>query len=261
MPYRDLVGSRAIVTGASSGIGRSLALELARQGAVLVVTARRAERLEELAAQIRVSGGAVHPVAGDIADPELRRRVIDTARSALGGLDLLVNNAGQGAVGRFDRASPERLRRIMEVNFFAVAELTRLALPLLKQGRRPMVVNVGSILGHVGVPRRAEYCASKFALQGLSESLRLELASDGIDVLVVSPGTTRTEFFASATDGDTEPDWPRHAATSPEAVARQTVRAIRAGRREIIPSFWGRLLCALKRLSPALTERILRRYA
>jgi short-subunit dehydrogenase len=89
----------------------------------------------------------------------------------------------------------------------------------------------------------------------------MELASEGVDVLVVSPGTPRTDFIASAVEGHAEPDSPPHTAASPEAVARQTVRAIPAGRREIIPSLWGRLLCALKRLSPGLTERILRRYA
>ena len=94
-----------------------------------------------------------------------------------GGLDLLVNNAGIGAQGRFAEADPARLRQIMEVNFFAPAEMTRAALPLLKQGRRPMIVNIGSILGHRGIPGTSEYCASKFAVQGFSESLRAELVA------------------------------------------------------------------------------------
>jgi short-subunit dehydrogenase len=199
-------------------------------------------------------------VPGDVTDPAVRQRAIQMAQSALGGLDLLVNNAGSGAVGRFDRAEPDRLRRVMEVNFFALAEMTRLALPLLKAGRRPMIVNVGSILGHRGVPYNTEYCASKFAVQGFSEALRCEVTQDGIDVLVVSPGTTQTEFFDRVIQGEGQPSWPQHRPVTADQVARQVVRAMRRGQREVIPYFWGRVLCWLNRLSPGLTDRVMARY-
>src|SRR4029079_8217356 len=114
--------------------------------------------------------------------------------------DLLINNAGVGALGRFEEAGAERLRRIMEVNFFALVEMARLAIPALQQGRRPLIVNISSILGHRAVPRSSEYCASKFAVQGFSESLRAELTRLKIGVLVVSPGTTATEFFDHAVE-------------------------------------------------------------
>ena len=192
---RKIRGARAIVTGASSGIGREVARELARQRAKVVITARRRERLEELAAQIAAAGGRAECVAGDITDPAVRAATIETAQSCFGGLDILVNNAGVGALGLFDGADPQRVRHVMEVNFFALVEMTRLALPLLKQGNRPIVVNISSILGHRGVPYNSEYAASKFAVCGFSESVRAEWAAAGIDVLVVSPGTTDTEFF------------------------------------------------------------------
>src|SRR5204862_1887651 len=115
-----------------------------------------------------------------------------------GGLDALVNNAGIGALGRFDQADEARLRQVMEVNFFAPAEFVREALPHLKAGNRPIVVNIGSVLGHRAVPEKSEYCASKFALHGFSDALRAELAPLGIDVLLVSPSTTTSEFFAAA---------------------------------------------------------------
>lgn len=261
MSKREIRGSRAIVTGASSGIGRALAIELARQRADLVVTARRADRLRELAGAVGEIGGRVETVPGDITDPAVRQKVLDTAQAKFGGLDILVNNAGVGAMGRFEEAAPERLRRLMEVNFFAMAEMTRLGLPLLKQGRKPILVNVSSILGHRGVPHSSEYCASKFAVQGFSESLRAELASQGIDVLVVSPGTTETEFFTSVLEKTSEPHWPNHGSVSPEYVAQSVVRAIRLGKHEVIPFGWGRVLCLLNRLAPGIMDRVMARYA
>ncbi|MBN2021731.1 MAG: SDR family oxidoreductase [Pirellulales bacterium] len=261
MATRDISGARAIVTGASSGIGRALALELARQGTRLVVTARRDDRLAELAGQIRAAGGQIETVVGDVTDPELRRRLIDRAVSAFGGLDVLINNAGVGAMGRFEDADPDRLRRVMEVNFFAPVELVRLALPLLREGKRPIVVNVSSILGLRGVPYSSEYSASKFALEGFSQSLRTELVRCGIDVLVVSPGTTQTEFFDKVLERTAEPSWPEHTPVAPEAVARQIVLAMRRGRHAIIPYCWGKVFIALERLSPSLMDRIMARYA
>jgi short-subunit dehydrogenase len=259
---RTLLNSRAIVTGASSGIGRALALELARDGVRLVVTARREDRLRELAAEIVAANpqATVEIVVGDISDPATRQRVIDAAQSTLGGLDILVNNAGVGAMGLFADAVPERARRVMDVNFFALLEMTRLALPLLKQGSRPILVNVSSILGHRGVPYSSEYSASKFAVQGFSESIRAEFTKLGIDVLVVSPGTTETEFFGSVIDSTEEPKWPKHKPVSAADVARQMLMAIRNGRHEIIPYRWGRVLCWLNRLSPRLVDGLMARY-
>jgi short-subunit dehydrogenase len=261
MPRRQLSGSRAIITGASSGIGHALALELAREGVRLVVNARRADRLAELAETIADSKGQVQTVAGDVTDPATRQKLIDAAVANYGGLDILVNNAGIGAFGRFDSADAERLRRVMEVNFFAITELTRLALPQLKQGTRPIIVNISSVLGHRAVPRSMEYCASKFAVQGFSESLRVELMPQGIDVLVVCPGLTQTEFTVNSIDRTNKPDWPEHPGLPPRYVARKTVRAMQSGRREIMPFAWGRFLCWMNRIAPSLVDRYLARYA
>ena len=226
---RKIQGTRAIVTGASSGIGREVARELARQGAKVVATARREDRLRDLAGQIAAEGGRVEWVAGDIVDPEVRTKTIQKAADCFGGLDMLVNNAGVGSMALFRDADPARVRRVMEVNFFALVEMTRLALPLLLKGNRPIVVNVSSILGHRGVPYNSEYAASKFAVRGFSESIRAEWVKEGIDVLVVSPGTTETEFFDQVLEHKGGPGWPEHAPVTAAAVARQTVRAIRRG--------------------------------
>jgi short-subunit dehydrogenase len=260
MTRRTLPDKRILLTGASSGIGRALAIELARQRAKLVITARREDRLQTLAAEIVQLGGRVETVVGDIVEPDVRQRAVDRACEAFGGLDILVNNAGIGAMGLFENSSAETLRRVMEVNFFALVEMTRLALPLLVAGRQPMVVNVSSILGRRGVPHNTEYCASKFAVHGFSESLRTEVARRGIDVLVVSPGTTQTEFFDRVITKSSEPSWPEHAPVTAESVAREIVGAMRRGSREIVPYRWGRLLCLMQRVSPWLVDRIMARY-
>ncbi len=191
---------------------------------------------------------------GDITLPEVRQACLDRARLTLGGLDLLINNAGVGALGQFAEASPSRLRQIMEVNFFALAELTRVALPLLQAGKKPLVVNVGSILGHRALPRSSEYCASKFAVRGLTEALRVELAPLGIDVLLVSPATTETEFSDNLLERRGQPAFRAARGTAAAVVAQRTVRAMRRGQHELFPDLRSRLIHCGNRLAPRLME-------
>jgi len=180
-----------IVTGASQGIGRELAVQAAAAGAKVVAAARSKPLLDELAAEAK---GTLVTVVADVTVAADRQKLIDAATQHFGGLDVLVNNAGIGATGHFADADEARLRSIFEVNFFAVTELTRLAIPLLKLGTTPAVVNVSSLVGKRGFPGRSEYSASKFAIQGWSEAIRAELAVYGIDVLVINPGLTQTNF-------------------------------------------------------------------
>src|SRR5207249_5255171 len=160
----------------------------------VLAAARSVDLLSELTAQVRSRDGVLETVPADVTRPEDRQAMCDAALRHFGGLDVLINNAGIGATGHFAEASPDRLRRIMEVNFFGVTETTRVLLPLLRQGRKPAIVNMSSIAGKRGIPARSEYSASKFGVQGFSEALRAELAKDGIDVLVVCPGLTQTNF-------------------------------------------------------------------
>jgi short-subunit dehydrogenase len=260
MSRRQLNNRRAIVTGASSGIGRALSLELARHGADVVLFARREERLAEVAPQITSLGRRAAIVAGDITDSKARKRALDAAREQLGGLDILVNNAGIAAHGRFADAEADRLRPIMEVNFFAPAEFIREALPLLQAGTQPIIVNVGSILGRRGCPHKSEYSASKFAIHGFSEALRPELAHLGIDVLVVAAGPTETEHFDTLIDEHGELPWGNPRRTPAEVVARAVVRAIEQGRHEIVTGWRGWFWLLLNRLSPRLVDRIMARF-
>jgi short-subunit dehydrogenase len=254
---RNLSGGRAILTGASSGIGLELAKELARRGVRQVLTARREDRLRELQKEVEEVGGESVLVPGDITDESLRQRLVETARDRFGGLDILINNAGMGLYGPFQEAGPDRLRQTFEVNFFAPVELIREALPQLKQGRAPIIVNVSSVLGHFAMPEKSEYCASKFALHGFSDALRMDLVNDGIDVLLVSPSGTATEFFEKAHAKSDHRSWR---GMSPSRVARGTVRAMEKGKHEIIFSVEGRAAVWADRLTPRLLSKVLARY-
>jgi short-subunit dehydrogenase len=253
---RSIAGSRVLITGASQGIGRSLAEAAARKGAKVLAAARSASLLAELAQQVRGQGGTLETVNADVTSPEDRERMVEAAVLHFGGLDILVNNAGIGATGHFAEVSPERLRKIMEVNFFGLTETTRALLPLLKKGNRPAIVNISSIAGKRGIPARSEYSASKFAVQGFSEALRAELAKDGIDVLVICPGLTQTNFSKNMLEQKARVPLDHMRGMTSEQVALATLRSIERGRNELCLTFQGRLLVWFCRFFPRLADRI-----
>lgn len=253
-------GKRALVTGASSGIGRSIAVELARRGASVVLLARREEQLAETAALVENEGAVAVPVIGDVTEPSYRAAALAAAASRLGGLDILINNAGVSAHGRFHESSTARLRQIMEVNLFAAAELTHAAVPQLAAGSDPTVINLGSILGWRGAPHNSEYCASKFALRGFSEAVRPELRRLGVHVLHVSPGTVATPFFDHLIDKQGELPWGARRGESPRRVARVALDAAARRRNEVtigVAAWW---LVWLSRHTPWLLDYAMRRY-
>jgi short-subunit dehydrogenase len=253
---RNLAGSRILITGASQGIGKSLAEAAARRGARVLAAARSVELLRELADRMREAGLTLEIVHADITEPEDRQRMVEAALHYFGGLDILVNNAGIGATGHFAEVSPERLRKIMEVNFFGVTESTRLCLPLLRRGQRPAIVNISSIAGKRGIPARSEYSASKFAVQGFSEALRAELAKDDIDVLVICPGLTQTNFSQNMLEQRARLQMDHLRGMTPEQVATATLRAIEQGRHEIYLTLQGKLMVYVSRFFPRLADRI-----
>lgn len=235
-------------------------LELLRKRAHVIATGRRKERLTALVGEAAALPGTLEIVAGDITEAATRQALMATAAEQLGGLDALVNNAGVGVIRDFAQSEPTQLRQVMEVNFFAAVELSRAALPLLIAGRKPLIVNVASILGHRGIPHYSEYCASKFALVGFSEALRAEVAHQGIDVLLVSPGTTRSEFFDSLAAEQVGVGSRGEGGVPPEDVARATVRAMKHGKHLIVPNRQGRILLWLNRLSPRLADALVSRF-
>lgn len=261
MARRQLKGARILITGASSGIGRALCVRLCKHGACVLATARREDRLVRLQVDCAELPGTLQIIAGDLTLDSHREAILQWVDSQWGGIDVLVNNAGVGAIGRFDEATQDRLRQVMEVDFFAPVELTRLCLPWLRKGNRAAILNVGSVLAHRAVPNKSEYCAAKFAIRGWSESLRVELAKEGIDVLMLSPSTTRSEFFDSLVDTNPQEKSRSVGSMSSDRVAQLAVSALVRSKREMILSVGGRALVWAGRLFPRLTDRLLSRFA
>src|SRR4051812_39962909 len=239
---RNITGSRILITGASQGIGKALAEAAAARGAKVLVCARKVELLHDLAQAVRSRGGIIEIVQADITLPEDRQKLVATAEAAFGGLDILVNNAGIGATGHFADVAAERLRQIMEVNFFGLTETSRVFLPMLKQGNKAAIVNISSIAGKRGIPARSEYSASKFAVQGFSEALRAELAKDGVDVIVVCPGLTQTNFSRNMIEQKALVPLDHMRGMSSEDVARHTIKAIEKGYNETCLTLNGKLM-------------------
>lgn len=253
---RTIDGARILITGASQGIGKALAEEAARRGARVLAVARSGELLEELASQVQAQGGKLEIVSGDVTHPDDRRAMAEATVKHYGGLDILINNAGVGATGHFVEANPERLRQIMEVNFFGTTEMIRTFLPMLKHGYYPAIVNISSIAGKRGIPARSDYSASKFAIQGFSEALRAEVAKDGIDVIVVCPGLTQTNFSKNMLEQTARLPMDHLRGMKPEKVAQATLRALERGRHETVLTLPGKLLVFVARFFPRLADAI-----
>ena len=222
-----------------------------------MVTSRRAERLDKLRLSFGNPQKRLLTLPGDISNFDHRDALIRFVEQEYGGLDILINNAGIGAIGSFEDAAPERLRKIFDVDFFAAAELTRLAIPHLKLGNEAAICNVSSVLGHRAVPNKSEYCAAKFALRGWAESLRVELKRHKVDVINISPSTTRSEFFDSLVDTVAGTQSQSLGSQSAEKVAGQIVKALRKRKRDMVLSAGGKALVWLSRFSPGLTDRLL----
>ncbi|MFO0789832.1 MAG: SDR family NAD(P)-dependent oxidoreductase [Pirellulales bacterium] len=259
MAYRNLKRCRALITGASSGIGRALAIELARHNVDLILFARREDRLAGVAEEVSRLGGRAVCTVGDVTNSDDRKRALAAARDELGGLDILINNAGVAAHGRFAESDPNRVWPIMDTNFFAPVALIREAIPLLRTGRHPIVVNIGSILGERAAPHKSIYSASKHALHGFTEALRPEFARLGIDLLLVAPGPTQSEHFDTLLEDKGLP-WPEPRRMPARNVAVQIVRAIEVGRTFLVTGWRSRLWLLLDRLCPRFVDRLLRRY-
>lgn len=256
---RSITGSRILITGASQGIGKALAELAADRGAKVLACARKVELLDDVAQQIRSKGGIIETVQADITSPEDRQKLVNAAERVFGGLDILVNNAGIGATGHFADCGPERLRQIMEVNFFGLTETTRIFLPMLKKGNKPAIVNISSIAGKRGIPARSEYSASKFAVQGFSEALRAELAKDGVDVLVVCPGLTQTNFSQNMIEQKALVQLDHMRGMTPEEVAAETIRAIEKGYNEMCLTLKGKLMVLVSRFFPWIADIVVKK--
>jgi NADP-dependent 3-hydroxy acid dehydrogenase YdfG len=265
---RDLRDKLVLVTGASSGIGEAIALAFAREGARLILTARDADRLDAVRDQCLGLGAQARVVAAEVTDEAQVQALADNVHKTEGVVDVLVNNAGVVMGGFCWEVEPADWRRLHEINVMGVVHGIRAFVPgMIERGKGGHVVNMASVSGFVGAPGMATYSASKFAVVGLSESLRNELHRHRIGVSVVCPGFVKTPIqskvkLVGSLDNEkgrarVDRDFARTTLV-PEAVAERTLKAIRGN--EAIASIGREAVAAriLKRWAPSVLERVLR---
>jgi short-subunit dehydrogenase len=254
---RQLKGAVVLITGASSGIGRAAAFAFAKEGAKLVLAARRRDQLEEVAAAVRSLGGEAVAVQTDVADRRQVEAAVNSAVSAFGRLNILVNNAGIGYYGMFEEMPLEEIEALWNVNMMGTIYATQAAIPLMRKQGGGQIINIASVAGKIGNPGNAIYCATKFAMVGMSEALRVELHGSGIEVSVICPIGTNTEFFEASSARSKRDHRPMGPIQTPEKVARTIVRCAKRPRPEVIVFPPARILVLINALAPRLAGRIL----
>ena len=249
-----------VITGASSGIGRELALQLARQGARLTLASRQADLLEELAAECRSLGGQATAVPTDVTDREQCKALIRKAVETYGKIDMLINNAGITMWALLEEITDlDIFEKIMKVNYLGSVYCTYYALPYLKQSRGRLVA-VSSLTGKDGVPTRSGYAASKHAMVGFFDSLRVELIGSGVSVTIIYPGFVDTGVQARGFGPDGRPlginPLQLNKIMTVQECARLSIKAMADRRREEVMTLRGKLGQWIKLFAPALVDRI-----
>ncbi|MCX5765717.1 MAG: SDR family oxidoreductase [Gemmatimonadetes bacterium] len=259
--FRDNV---VMITGASSGIGEQMAVQLAGQGAKLALVARRADELERVVRACQTAGastgGTAIAVPADLTDPNACAAAVATTVAHYGRLDTLVNNAGLGMWARVDEVQDLRVfERVMQVNYFGAVYTTAAALPHLR-ARRGRIVCVSSLAGRTGVPMRSGYAASKHAMNGFFDSLRIELEGTGVTVTIVNPGFVGTGVQGRNLNASGVPlgfvPIDLNAAMTPSVCAQHVLQAAAARKRELVMTARGKIGMWLKLFAPALIDRI-----
>jgi len=249
----------AVVTGASSGIGEATARALAGRGAAIVLAARAEEKLRFFAREISAAGGHALPVKTDVTDRDSVEAMIERTIEEFGSLDILVNNAGLGLSGRVEDLRTDDLRYLFEVNLVGPLICVQAALPRMNRGGR--IINVSSVVGKRAIPKVGGYCATKSALNALSDTLRVELATQGITVTSIYPGTTRTAFRENSRRTKDEKRGWRPRGVTPEKVAQKISVAAESGGRDVYVTLPDRLFVAGTTLASGLFDRLLRLWA
>jgi short-subunit dehydrogenase len=248
-----------VLTGASAGIGRALALQLADEGAQLVLAARNAERLEQVAELCRARGAQVELQPADVADEGQCRAVIDRAERAFGRVDTLINNAGVTMWARFEELQDLSMyEQLMRVNYLGAVDLTHHALPLLQRSHGRLVA-ISSVAGLTGVPTRSGYCASKHAMNGFFDTLRIELGGQ-VSVTVVYPDFVKSEIRERAFGPDGAPlgqsPVQEERVMSAEECARRTLDGVARRDRQVLMTLRSRVGVWARLLAPGLVDRI-----
>lgn len=252
-PFR---GHSVFLTGASSGLGEAIARAFAPTGARLALVARSADKLEAIARQLGLPGDRVLVVAADVTQRDQVQQAVARTVEHFGGIDIAIHCAGVGLLGMFTDASIEDLRKVWDTNFSGAVHLVQSTLPALRRNRDSQLVFISSILGLRAVPRSAMYSASKAAVNGLAESLRMELKRDGIHVLTVCPGRIATPFMEHARSLDGKKGVSVERSVSPEAAAALILKAIAKRKRQLVFPLEAKLLHWLNLWFPGLVDRL-----
>lgn len=256
---KNLKGKSVIVTGASSGIGEALACEYAARGARVVLGARQEDKLQKICERITAEGGVACYAVVDVVDVEQCKVLIDRAVESYGGVDILICNAGLSMRALFDDVDLDVLHRLMDVNFWGTVNCVKWALPYI-QASRGSIVGVSSVAGLHGLPARTGYSASKYAMTGFLETIRIENMRKGVRVMIACPGFTASNvrFAALNADGNSQGETPRdeEKMMSAEQVARIIIRDTERGVRLSLMEFNGRATHFVKKLCPAFLDRM-----
>lgn len=254
-----LNGKVVVITGASSGIGEAMAREYSKLGARLVLGARNEAKLSQLLRDICSEGGRAIYVATDVTKEDDCRRLIERAVEEFGGIDILICNAGISMRAAFDDVEMKVLHRVMDVNFWGTAYCAKYALPYLVASKGSLV-GISSVAGLHGLPGRTAYSASKFAMMGLLETIRIENLKKGLHVMIACPGFTATNvrYSALTADGSEQGRTPREESRmmSPEEVARIVARGIIKRKRLCLMDSEGRATYFVKKFAPSLLDRV-----
>jgi len=255
---RQIANKVIIITGASTGIGRETALLLGREGARLVLVARREALLQEIRKQVEASGGNALCLPLDLTDSANVERMIVVALEHFGRIDVLINNAGFGFFGTVEHTTSAVVREIFALNFHAALRAMQLVIPLMRKQGGGHIINISSVAGKRGLPLSGIYCATKFALDGITQSLRLEVKDDGISVSVINPAGTETEFSEHVRQAGIAGSFkPMGRIQSAETVAREIVECIRKPKLEVYPYRASRALAWLNTIAPSLADRVM----
>lgn len=254
-------GSTAVVTGASSGIGRAIAIELASRGCNVAIAARRADRLSETATDCRQFPVDVFVRRTDVTSREDCFSLIEEVEAQFGPVDILVNNAGFALLDRIESADIEDVRRMFETNVFGMLHCIQAQLPFMLMRGRGTIVNISSITGLMGTAGMGMYGATKFAVTGMTEALRDEVLGRGLEVILVCPGTTESEFFLYAERGKIPAASRLVRGLDPEDVARATCYAIEKGSYRVIVPASARLYMRFKELAPRSAHWLMRKVS
>ena len=255
-------GRTAIITGASSGIGRETALEFARNKANVVLAARNREKLDDLAREIAPLPGRCLVVPTDVTDRFAVEALVRRTAEEYGSVDILVNNAGLGLFATVAEGNIENMHRLFNVNFWGAIHCIQATVPYMQAQRRGHIVNVSSVAGRIAPPYMGTYAATKFALTAISDSLRTELAGSGIGVSTVFPGLTQTSFTENMLqEVDVPPVPPLLLWVDARTVARRIVQAVRWGLRDVYVSPQDAAAVAFSTIAPQLSDWMMRAFA